>query len=122
MARLAGEMTGAARILALGIGLLPYLGTAGIDTWMHERKRKVPRLEQAFHAALAITFTAFAIYVFLGRNVPAIAWLAAFIVCLFFDELGYHRGLAPSERRVHVISWGALLLFVAVWFWTEQTG
>ena len=115
-------MTGTARILALGIGLLPYLGTAGIDAWMHERARKVPRLEQAFHAALAITFTLFAIYAFLRRNVPAMAWFAAFAACLVFDELGYHRGLAASERRVHVISWAALLLFVGVWLWTEQSG
>ena len=42
--------------------------------------------------------------------------------CLVFDELGYHRGLAASERRVHVISWLALLLFVGIWLWTEQTG
>jgi hypothetical protein len=115
-------MTGAARTLVLGIGLVPYLGTAGIDAWMHERARKVPRLEQVLHAALAITFTAFAVYIFLRRNVPAIAWLAAFVLCLVFDELGYHRGLAANERRVHVISWAALLLFIGVWLWTEQSG
>jgi hypothetical protein len=115
-------MTGTARILALGIGLVPYLGTAGIDTWMHERARKVPLLEQGFHAALAVTFAAFAICVFLRRNVPAIAWLAAFVLCLACDELGYHRVLAANERRVHVISWAALLLFCGVWLWTEQTG
>jgi hypothetical protein len=115
-------MTATARILALSIGLLPYLGTAGVDAWMHERARKVPLLEQAFHAALAVTFTLFAIYAFLGRNVPALAWLAAFLVCLVFDELGYHRELAASERRVHVISWAALLLFVGIWLWTEQGG
>ena len=115
-------MTSTARILALGIGLLPYLGTAGIDAWMHERARKVPLLERAFHAALAVTFTLFAICAFLGRNVPALMWLVAFLLCLVFDEVGYHRGLAASERRVHVISWLALLLFVGIWLWTEQGG
>jgi len=115
-------MTGAARILALGLGLLPYLGTAGIDTWMHERARKVPVVEQLFHAGLAITFTAFVICVFLRREVSAIASLAAFAVCLVLDELGYHRGLARNERRVHVISWAALLLFIGVWRWTERSG
>ncbi len=115
-------MTGTARMLALGIGLVPYLGAAGVDAWMHERARKVPLVEQLFHAALAIAFTAFAIFVFLRRDVPALAWLAAFVVCLVFDELGYHRGLAANERRVHIISWAALLFFIGVWFWTDQTG
>ena len=46
-------MTGAARFASLGIGLLPYLGVAGIDTWMHERARKVPRIEQLLHVVLA---------------------------------------------------------------------
>jgi hypothetical protein len=115
-------MTGTARMLALGIGLVPYLGAAGMDAWMHEQARKVPFVEQILHAALAITFTAFAVYVFLRREGPALACLAAFLVCLLFDELGYHRGLAAKERRVHVISWAALLLFIGVWFWTDRTG
>lgn len=116
------EMTGATRIVTLGIGLLPYLGTAGVDTWMHGRARKVPYIEQLLHAALAVAFTAFAVCVFLQRNSAARAWLAAFLLCLAYDELGYHRGLAANERRVHVISWGALLVFIGVWLWTENSG
>jgi hypothetical protein len=115
-------MTGTARIVALGVGLLPYLGTAGIDTWMHERARKVPIVEQGLHAALAVAFTAFALFVFLRRELPAVASLAAFLACLIIDERGFHRELAAKERRVHVISWVALLLFVGVWLWTERTG
>jgi hypothetical protein len=114
-------MTGAVRIFALGIGLLPYLGTAGIDAWMHERARKVPLVEQGFHAALAITFTAFAACVFLRRSAPAGVCLAAFVLCLVCDEWGYHRGLGANERRVHGISWAALLLFIGIWVWTERT-
>jgi hypothetical protein len=115
-------MTGAARFVSLGIGLLPYLGVAGIDTWMHERARKVPRIEQLLHVALAITFTGFAGYAFLQRNVAATSWLAAFLGCLAYDEFGFHRGLAANERRVHIISWAALLLFIVVWRWTEVLG
>ena len=57
-----------------------------------------------------------------GETVPALMWLVAFLFCLVFDEVGYHRGLAASERRVHVISWLALLLFVGIWLWTEKGG
>lgn len=115
-------MTGAARFVSLGIGLLPYLGVAGVDTWMHERARKVPRIEQLLHATLAITFTGFAVYVFLQRNVAATSWLAVFLVCLACDEFGFHRGLVANERRVHVISWAALTFFIVVWRWTEVLG
>jgi hypothetical protein len=115
-------MTSATRIVSLGIGVLPYLGTAAIDAWMHERARKVPRIEQLLHAALAITFSAFLILVFLQRNVAALVWLAVFLACLVFDELGYHHGLAHNERRVHVISWAALLLFILVWLLTWKIG
>jgi hypothetical protein len=89
---------------------------------MHERARKVPRIEQLLHAALAVAFTGFAVYVFLQRNAAATSWLAVFLVCLAYDEFGFHRRLAASERRVHVISWTALLFFIVVWRWTEGLG
>ncbi len=104
------------RNLWLGLALVPYLAVAGVDAWMHERGRKVPRLEQWLHAGLAIAMTAFLVAVFAARPTLAFAALGAFLALLAWDELGFHGGIARNERRVHAVSWVALAGFVAVWW------
>ena len=103
------------RNLWLGLALVPYLAAAGVDAWMHERGRKVPRLEQWIHAGLAVAMAAFLLLVFRAAVMPALAALAVFVLLVAWDELAFHGGIARSERRVHMASWVALAVFVAVW-------
>lgn len=103
------------RNLWLGLALLPYLAAAGVDAWMHERGRRVPRVEQFAHAGLAVTMAVFLTAVFMSRTFVAAAALAAFLALLAWDEMGFHRGIAAKERRVHAVSWAALAAFVAAW-------
>jgi hypothetical protein len=103
------------RNLWLGLALVPYLAAAGVDAWMHERGRRVPRVEQSIHAALAMAMAAFLWAVFTDRAAFALAALGCFALLVVWDELGYHGGIARSERRVHVVSWVALAGFVAAW-------
>lgn len=99
----------------LALALAPYVSIAAIDAWMHERGREVPRHEQWVHAGLAITLTVFLAAVFVERVSVAMVGLAAFIAMLCIDEFGFHRGIAASERRIHLASWCALAGFVIVW-------
>jgi hypothetical protein len=101
--------------LFLGVALTPYLALAGIDMWMHDRARRVPEPEQAVHAGLAVTMMAFLVAVFADRLTAAVLALIAFLTLLVTDELGFHRGIDPRERRVHVASWLALGGFIVVW-------
>jgi hypothetical protein len=107
------------RNLWLGLALVPYLAAAGVDAWMHERGRRVPRLEQWLHAGLAIAMAAFLVAVFAGRPAVAFTALAAFLALLAWDELGFHGAIARSERRVHAVSWVALAGFVAAWWMVD---
>lgn len=103
------------RTLWLAIALAPYVLIAGIDAWMHERGRKVPRPEQAIHAALALAMVVFLPAVFIGRPVIAFTSLAVFVALLVWDETGFHAGIAANERRIHIASWIALAGFVICW-------
>jgi hypothetical protein len=103
----------------LGLALLPYLAAAGVDAWMHERGRRVPRAEQWLHAGLAAAMAIFLGAAFTRHAGAAAAALASFIGLLAWDELGFHKGIAPSERRVHVLSWVLLAGFVAAWWWVD---
>jgi len=111
-------VTPGARLVWLGVGISPYLGLVGVDTWMHECARKVGRVEKWLHAALALAFTGFLSCVFADRFVPAAVFLLAFLACLGCDELGFHSDLARSERRVHFLSYAALFAFIGIWSWT----
>jgi hypothetical protein len=110
---------GAMRNLWLGLALLPYLAAAGVDAWMHERGRRVPRVEQWLHAGLAAGMASFLGAVFAGRPGLAFAALGAFLILLVWDELGFHGAIARNERRVHALSWVALSAFVAVWWMVD---
>jgi len=103
-----------ARVMTLGAALLPYLALVSVDTWMHEKARRVPRAEQFFHAAAAILFVAFVAAVFLG-SAAALPLLIVFVACAATDEIGFHRHLLASERRVHFMAYAALALFVVAW-------
>ena len=107
----------AARVMTLGAALVPYLALVSVDTWMHEKARRVPRAEQFFHYAAGLLFAAFACAVFL-ESAAALPLLAAFAVCAEVDEIGFHRQLSAAERRVHFVSYAALVLFVITWVGT----
>jgi hypothetical protein len=47
---------------------------------------------------------------------PALGFLLPLLVLIAIDELKFHGELAGSERRVHMISYAALLAFVCVWW------
>jgi hypothetical protein len=109
------------RLVWLGLALLPYATLAGIDTWLHERSRKVPRTEQALHAGAALS-----LLVFLGAAFGAMTTIAVCALCVFAavasaDEFGFHAHLAARERRVHFASYGALLVFILVWYWLGRS-
>jgi hypothetical protein len=99
----------------LGLALVPYLAAAGVDAWMHERGRRVPRVEQWIHAGLAATMAVFLGAVFAAAGPVALAPLAAFAALVVWDEKAFHGTIHRAERRVHVISWIAFAAFVAIW-------
>ena len=107
------------RNIWLGLALVPYLAAVGVDAWMHERDRAVPRAEQWIHAGLALAMAVFLGAVFAGRAAPATVALAFFAVLLAVDETAFHKPIARSERRVHLASWIALAGFVAAWRWID---
>lgn len=104
----------AARAMLLGAALTPYLALVSVDAWMHEKARNVPRAEKFFHYAAALLFGGFAAAVFLDSGL-ALPLLAAFVFCAAVDEIGFHRHLSAAERRVHFVSYAALVLFVGTW-------
>jgi hypothetical protein len=104
----------AARVMTLGAALVPYLALVSVDTWMHEKSRRVPRTEQFFHATAAVLFIAFVAAVFMDSR-AALPLLIAFAACAATDEFGFHRHLLATERRVHFMSYAALALFVVAW-------
>ena len=106
---------GGVRALWMAVALLPYATLAGIDTWMHEKSRRVPKVEQILHAAAGVFLIVFVACVFGARDTAAVIVFVAFAVVASADELGFHRHLSASERRVHFASYAALAIFVAVW-------
>jgi hypothetical protein len=109
------------RSIWLSVALLPYLALAGFDAWLHEKSRRVPRLEQALHAGAAISLLAFIAAAFASAPIASAVALAVFLGCAGFDEFGFHAPLAARERRVHFASYAALGLFVLVW-WSQGRG
>ena len=108
-------MTPATRMLLFGAALAPYAALVGFDAWMHERARRVPRLERALHYSAAVVLLAFLVAAFRGPGAVALALLALFAAITAWDEIGFHGPLAVRERRVHFVSYAALALFVGAW-------
>lgn len=103
------------RMLWMALALVPYATLAGIDTWMHEKSRRVPKVEQVLHALAGVLLIAFVVCVFSGRNSAGIVAFVAFAFVAFADEFGFHRHLSSRERMVHFASYGALAIFVTAW-------
>jgi hypothetical protein len=97
--------------------VIPYLGLVMVDAWMHERAREVPTVERITHYVSAVVLLAFLAGAFLERDSLALASLVLFLALTAFDELGFHRDIAPSERRVHFAAYAALTVFIAIWLW-----
>jgi hypothetical protein len=112
-------MTGHARVIWLALAALPYLSLVGLDTWMHESARKVPRAEQIIHWTLAPLLIGFLISAFSARTILALVLLVAFLVLVVVDAVGFHQPLARNERRVHAAAYAAFGLFVATWLWMD---
>jgi hypothetical protein len=108
------------RSVWLALALLPYGVLAGYDTWMHERARRVPRIEQVLHLGLGISLIAFLVGAFRGNTPLALGALVPFLGLLVWDAFGYHAVLEARERRVHAWSYLAFGLFVSVWAWIER--
>lgn len=106
------------RILMLSIGVLPYVGFVAIDVWMHEKARRVPRVEQWLHLGIGVANGSFLLLAFLGKPWPALAMLGLGLTFMAVDELGFHRGLSTRERRLHGAAALSLMLFVTLWLWT----
>jgi hypothetical protein len=94
--------------------LLPYLALAGYDGWLHEKARKVPRAEQALHAAIALSLVALCAGLFLDFARWVLPALAAFVLAAAVDELGFHAPLERRERRLHHAAYACFALFAAV--------
>jgi hypothetical protein len=109
------------RSVWLGVALLPYLALAGFDAWLHEKSRRVPRIEQLLHAGAALSLIAFIAAAFAAVPLVAASAFVLFLGCAGFDEFGFHRPLPARERRVHFASYAALGLFVLVW-WSRTRG
>lgn len=108
------------RLLILALAIGPYLGCVSVDAWMHERHRRVPRVEQFLHAGIGLGVGAFLLLAFIGVNSWALLALAGGLLFLGADEFGFHRALPRRERTVHIAGLGSLLGFVGVWAWTES--
>ena len=100
---------------------MPYVALALVDGWMHEKHRRVPKLEQGLHLLTLLFVGTFIGAVFLGLTLIASIALACAIPVLAADELGFHRQLAAAERKVHVLADLALAGFACLWLTTVFT-
>lgn len=98
----------------LAASLLPYLVLALYDGWLHEKARRVPRVEQVLHGTLFVTGVAFVFGVFTARMWLALPTLAVFACAAFADETGFHALLEARERRLHHVAYACFAGFVAV--------
>ena len=109
------------RTLLLGLALLPYATLAAYDGWLHERARRVPRVEQWLHAGAAVSLLVFVGAVFRAQTLLALIALALFAPIAAADEIGFHGTLAWRERRVHFLSYAALGVFLLAWYALERS-
>ena len=105
------------RLIVLSIALAPYLGFIAIDAWMHEKARRVPRVEQWLHVGIAAAIGAFFVLAFLDLNIAAGALLVLSLPLMAVDEIGFHGHLSRRERLVHLAEGISLIVFVTVWLW-----
>lgn len=103
----------------LAVALLPYLGLAARDGWMHAHDRRVPRLEQWLHAGIFVGVSAAVYAAFMAGTPQMLAALCLLLPCVLADELGFHGALDARERRLHYAAYTALAAFIACWWLTR---
>ena len=104
----------------LAVALLPYLGLAARDGWMHAHDRQVPRAEQWLHAGIFVGVSAAVYAAFLAGTPLMLAALCLLVPCVLADELGFHGPLDVRERRLHFAAYSALAAFLACWWLTRD--
>ena len=105
------------RLLVLSLALTPFLGFIAVDAWMHEKSRRVPRIEQWLHGAIAVSLCAFFVLAFLGTYTAAVILLLLSLPLMAVDEIGFHGHLSRRERLVHLAEGLSLIVFITVWLW-----
>lgn len=98
----------------LFFSLVPYLCLAAYDSFLHERARRVPLAEQAFHGVLFISLACLSAGLFFDRPRFALLALIAFVFAALGDEIGFHRPLPRRERWLHFAAYGCFAGFVVV--------
>jgi len=98
----------------LFLSFVPYLCLGLYDTWLHDKARQVPRIEQVFHAVLAVSVGSLALGLFF--DLPKLIWptLVGFTVAALADEFGFHGQLPRHERLIHFAAYTCFALFIAV--------
>jgi hypothetical protein len=109
------------RAVWLALVLLPYASLALYDGWLHERARRVPRIEQWLHAGAFCSLIVFVGAAFRAQTQLALVALAVFAPIAATDEFGFHAQLAQRERRVHFAAYAALCVFVLAWLVAESS-
>jgi len=112
-------MLGFAQKLVLFISFLPYMSLAAYDGWLHEKSRKVPMLEQCFHALVAIALIVLVWSLFSHHPAFAIPALCIFAIAALVDEIGFHKMLENRERRLHHMAYACFAIFVATAFFLK---
>lgn len=105
------------RLLVLSLALAPYLGFVAVDVWMHEKARRVPRVEQWLHGGIIVAIGTFIILAFLGADIAAGILLLLSLPLMAVDEIGFHAHLSRREKLVHLAEGLSLIVFITVWLW-----
>ena len=98
----------------LVVSMVPYLGLALYDSWLHERARRVPMAEQVFHGMAFVSVVSLMAGLFLNHPRFVVPAIAGFGLATLADELGFHRGLPRRERRLHFAAYACFAGFIAI--------
>lgn len=101
-------------VILLWAAFCPYLALALYDGWLHEKARRVPKLEQLSHALIAVSVVALWVGLIREQTLLARGALTVFAVTAFVDEWYYHGPLDRRERRLHFVAYGCFAGFIAV--------
>ncbi|WP_170113098.1 hypothetical protein [Ahniella affigens] len=104
-------------LIALWAAFCPYLALALYDGWLHEKARRVPKLEQLSHGLIFVSVIALWTGLYHQHTLLTRGALAVFTVTAFIDEWVYHGPLHGHERRLHFIAYTCFAGFVGVAAW-----
>ena len=107
-------MLNAGQKQTLLLSLAPYLCLALYDSWLHERSRRVPLMEQAFHGAALVCLLSLMAGLFLDHPPLVIPATLGFGIAAIVDEVGFHGALARRERLLHFAAYACFAGFVLV--------